>query len=103
MSKTCSSEEIQEIMSQYTAQLRLEISDLEKRQDEKLEKSHMAVAQSVSGFGNDLKALRTEIKSIVDLYNGVSTVKSFIVGLASLIIAISAVGAGVIWIIKSVK
>jgi len=99
----CSNEEVQEIMAQYTAQLRAEIADLEARQNEKIEKSHMAVASSVSEFGKDLKNLSKDIKGIVDLYNGVSTVKSFVVGLASLIIAISAVGASVIWLIKSVR
>lgn len=43
----------------------------------------------------------TRTKPIVDVYNGVLTVKSIVVGLASVLIALGAIGTGVFWVINS--
>lgn len=96
----CSAKEVQEIVSQTEARLKHDMDLLEQRQIERLESSHMAIAKSVSGFGNDLKILTEQLEGVLGLYNGASTMKKFIVGLASFVLAITAIGASVIWVIK---
>lgn len=99
----CSKEEVQKIVDK--AELRLE-----KRIDEKLFKQQVELSKTVSNLMGEikqdlgqLKEHSSKVDDIVSLYDGVSTVKSFVVGLASLIIAISAIGASIIWVIKSVR
>jgi prophage DNA circulation protein len=96
----CSKAEVQAIVSEAETRLERKMESLETRQIKRLEDSHMAIAKSVSGFGNDLKQLTAQLDGVLSLYNGASTLKSFIVGLASTILAITAIGASVIWIIK---
>ena len=98
----CSKAEVQAIVSEAETRLERKMEMLETRQIKRLEDSHMAIAKSVSGFGDDLKQLTEQMKGIVDLYNGVSTIKGFVVGLATVIIAISAIGASIIWVVKTI-
>lgn len=98
----CTKAEVQLIVSDAETRLKKEMEALETRQIDRLEKSHIAIAKSVSGFGSDLKKLNERIEGIVNLYDGVSTIKSFIVGLASVIIAITAIGASIIWVVKTI-
>jgi hypothetical protein len=99
----CTKAEVQSIVSEAETRLEHKMELLENRHIERLASSHMAIAKSVSGFGGDLQDLTKKIEGIVNLYDGVSTVKTFIVGLASVIIAISAIGASIIWVVKAIK
>ena len=96
----CSAKEVQEIVTAAKAELKHDMELLELRQIKRLEDSHMAIAKSVSGFGNDLKLLTEQLEGVLGLYNGASTMKKFIVGLASFVLAITAIGASIIWIVK---
>lgn len=96
----CSAKEVQKIVAEAEARIKEEMESLETRQIKRLEDSHMAIAKSVSGFGNDLKQLTEQLDGVLSLYNGASTMKKFIVGLASFVLAITAIGASVIWIVK---
>jgi hypothetical protein len=98
----CSKAEVQAIVSEAETRLERKMEMLELQQIKRLEDSHMAIAKSVSGFGSDLKKLTERIEGVVKLYDGVSTIKGFVVGLATVIIAISAIGASIIWVIKTI-
>lgn len=89
---------------------------LEMRIHEKIELSHNSVADTVSGLGHEFQDIASEFKRIADKwdnieaedlklviksYNGITTVKNLITGLATIVISISAIGAGVIWLIKA--
>lgn len=121
---------------------RQEIELSEKRMEAKIEKSHMAIAETISNYGAELKrvhdrlTIHTEreeeyqdkieqhlveakgvlnniallstddIKALKDIaqgYAGMSAMRKLILGLASTIIAIGAVVAGFITLIKSIK
>lgn len=98
----CSAKEVQKIVAEAEARLKKEMEMLETRQIKRLEDSHMAIAKSVSGFGNDLKQLTAQLDGVLSLYNGASTMKKFIVGLASFVLAITAIGASIIWVVKTI-
>ncbi len=97
----CSREEVALIVAESEKRLETKMNDLEEKQIKRLNDSHMAIAKSVSDFGSDLKELKESIKGVTSLYEGVSVVKGFIVGLASVIIAITAIGASIIWFFKT--
>jgi hypothetical protein len=98
----CSKAEVQAIVSEAETRLERKMEMLELQQIKRLEDSHMAIAKSVSGFGNDLKQLTAQLDGVLSLYNGASTMKKFIVGLASFVLAITAIGASVIWMVKTI-
>jgi len=94
-----------------TEEMNLQMQVAEERMEKRLQESHLAIAGTISNFGSELQALNKKLDSVdfealskmTDFFKGVVGFRSFIVGLASVVIAISAIGAGVIFIIKSVK
>lgn len=54
----CTTEEVQAIVDKSEKHLLEKMRSLETRQDDRMEKSHMAISKSISGFGDDLKELQ---------------------------------------------
>lgn len=106
----CSAKEVAEI-----------VDAAEARGEERLRESHMAIAKTISDIGMGIKedrenntkehkALHSKLNEIdVDTINeivsgvkGFSAVKNVVTGTASLFIAIGALGASVIWVVKTI-
>lgn len=106
----CTTAEVQDIVSKAEERLEKQIKDLEERQNERLEASHLAVANSVSEFGKDLKSLTekidgrdevfAQIENIAKMYEGVHIIQRFIIGTAKVLLAISAIGASIVWAVN---
>ena len=84
---------------------------LEERWQNKLEESHTIVAGTVSNFGGELRDLNNTIKGIdwaslkawSDLMAGAATFKKIITGIGAVVLALSAIGGGVLYMVKHFK
>ena len=93
------------------AKLEARMKELDDAQDEKIYKSHAAVAKTVSELGKEIRDLNDSINGVdweslkawSRLMEGAVTFRAFITGLASIVIAFGAIGAGVIWMIKTLR
>jgi FKBP-type peptidyl-prolyl cis-trans isomerase (trigger factor) len=106
----CSREEVREIVESSEARMESRIEELAER-EQRLRESQLALAVTISELNADFKKFYNkfehieaeDLKLIVSSYNGITTFKNMVTGLASIIIAISAIGAAVIWIVRSIR
>ena len=101
------------------------IQEAERRWSDRLEQSHTAINGTVSDFGGEIKDINTNVKELRDLFKehidktehllsldtstlgemstswkGFVSMKSVILGFASVMIALGAIGAGLTAFIK---
>lgn len=113
----CSKEDVQKIVEDSEKRMEAKLVALEDKWQTELEKSHTAVAGSVSDLGAEFKQVAAhfqkiaekwehieadDLRLVISSYNGLTTVKNIITGTATVIISISAIGAGVIWLVKTI-
>lgn len=60
------------------------------------------LSEAVEKLHEEMVAFKEETKPILDVYNGALTIKTIIVGFASVVLALGAIGAGVIWVVNAV-
>jgi len=113
----CSKEEVEKIVNESEKRMELKLEALEQKWQNELERSHVAVAGTVSALGAEFKDIAKDFKAfvqkwdhieaddlriVISSYNGIATVKNIITGMATVILSISAIGAGVIWLVKTI-
>jgi hypothetical protein len=66
------------------------------------------IVGNVNEMKNDIKEVKEllqnmdfeSLKSVSEVFNGAVSFKKFVIGLASVFISMSAIGAGIVWLIK---
>ena len=57
-------------------------------------------ARNFEAIAKTLEEINKKLDPVVDVYKAVMLSKGFIVGLASIVLAIGAIGAGIVWVIN---
>lgn len=105
----CSKEEVQRIINASEKKTEDKIDAIAIELNERLELSHKGINETISNFGADVQKLTKtfehvepqDLNAILKFYNGMMTLRSFAVGLGSFVLAMGAIGAGVIWVVKA--
>lgn len=63
----CTRQEVQDIVAKVETRLEKRIEDMEKHQNTRLEQSHLAVADTVSAFGEEIKKDREQMREYISL------------------------------------
>lgn len=101
-------------MSENETRTEKAIQDMETRWNEKVDKSHRAIAGSISGFMDDfykrLEAMDKKmdkklsgVKTVTDIVESSAIISGLIIKISKFLIAVSIIGASFIYIIKSIK
>lgn len=65
------------------------------------EQNH-ALSEYMKATRRDIEEINKRLDPIIDVYKAVVLSKSFILGLAGVIVALTAIGVGFVWLINSV-
>lgn len=88
-------------MTENLAQRMQRIEDDSRAERKEIRHMVLDVQQNIKLLQQQVEGLQHRSEPMISLFNGMAVVKNIVVGLAAVIIAIGAIGAGVIWLINA--
>lgn len=70
---------------------------------EQISKDVGSLTQNMTAISAQVEAVKKQIEPLVEIYDGALFARKFAIGLAAFIIAIGAIGGGVLWFVDWIR